>query len=101
MDEQRLPELPALTPDDRAALLALDDAAAREALEREDPKALALVTEFILAYSAKLGEELKQGRDYLPLLTPQGQPPLECIAMEIVLDSAEDELESEYDDDDS
>jgi hypothetical protein len=102
MHNDPTPELPALSAADRAALLALDEEAAERALEAEDPTAMALVTEYILAYSQKLGEELKAGRDYLPLLTPgEATAPLEAIAMMIVLDSAEAELEAEYSDDDA
>jgi hypothetical protein len=102
MPDNAPPESPPLSAADRAALLALDADAAERALEEEDPKALALATELILAYSRKLGEELKAGRDYLPLLTPgEGTPPLEAIAMAIVLDSAEEKLEAEYSDDDA
>lgn len=84
------------TAEERAAMLALDYQAASNALERADPVALAVATEFILQYSEKVGEELKQGRDYLNLLTPDDKtPPIERIAMEIVLESVEEELESE------
>lgn len=84
------------TAEERAALLALDYEAASDALEKADPAALALATEYILQYSEKVGEELKQGRDYLALLTPTDQtPPIERIAMEIVLESVEEELDAE------
>lgn len=80
----------------RAALLALsyDDAVA--ALENEDPAAVTMATEYILAYSEKVGELLKQGSDYLALLTPSASTPaLERIAMELVLETAEEELDAE------
>lgn len=86
-----------LTPEERAGVLALDYEAASEALENADPVALAVATEYILQYSEKVGEELKQGKDYLDLLTATDKtPPIERIAMEIVLDSVEEELDQEY-----
>ena len=82
--------------EEREALLALDYKAAAEALENEDAAAVALATEYIVQYSEKVGEELKQGRDYLVLLAPkENTPAIERIAMEIVLESVEDELDSE------
>jgi hypothetical protein len=82
--------------EEQEALLALDYKAASEALENEDAAALALATKYILEYSEKVGEELKQGRDYLALLTPKEHTPaIERIAMEIVLESVEEELDSE------
>ena len=85
------------TAEERAALLALGRVEAMAALEREDPLALALATEFISLYAEKITDALKNGRDYLPLFTPADDiPHIERIAMEIVLESVEDELESEY-----
>lgn len=84
------------TDQERSAVMALDYKAASDALERADPAALAIATEYILKYSEKVGEELKQGRDYLALLTATDEtPPIERIAMEIVLDSVEEELDAE------
>ena len=85
-----------LSAEEREALLALDYKAALDALENEDAAAVALATEYIVQYSEKVGEELKQGRDYLALLAPkENTPAIERIAMEIVLESVEDELDSE------
>ena len=43
-----------------------------------------------------MGELLREGTDYLDLLTPSDSTPaLECIAMELVLETAEEELDSE------
>lgn len=82
--------------EERAVVLALDYKAASEALEKADPVALAVATEFILQYSEKVGEELKQGRDYLALLSPTDKTPaIERISMEIVLESVEEELNEE------
>lgn len=90
------PESDALSPEERAALHALSYDEAIDALEREDPAAVALATEYILFYSEKVGELLREGRDYLDLLTPSGDTPaLQCIAMEMVLETAEEELDSE------
>lgn len=83
-------------PGERAALLALSYDDAMDRLDREDPAAVALATEYILAYSDKVGELLRQGKDYLELLTPSdATPALERIAMELVLETAEEELDSE------
>lgn len=85
-----------LSPEKRAGLLALSYEDAMDALEREDFAAVALATEYILSYSEKVGELLKQGRDYFELLTPtQATPAFERIAMELVLETAEEELNSE------
>lgn len=84
------------TPEERAAvlLLAYDDAVA--ALEGENPAAVAVATEFILKYSEEAGKLLKGGGDYLSLLTPgPATPAMEGIAMEIVLETLEEELESD------
>ena len=86
----------ALSDDMRAALLALSYDDALDALENEDPAAVTMATEYILAYSEKVGELLKQGSDYLALLTPTASTPaLERIAMELVLETAEEELDAE------
>ncbi len=85
-----------LSDDMRAALLALSYDDALEALENEDPAAVTMATEYILDYSEKVGELLRQGSDYLELLTPSASTPaLERIAMELVLETAEEELDAE------
>lgn len=85
-----------LTPEKRAALRALSYDAALAALDAEDPAALALATEYITACSEQVGELLKQGRDYLELLTPLPDgAAIERIAMELVLETVEDELAGE------
>lgn len=95
--EPELSSQPRPSAEERAALLALGRPEAMAALEREDPLALALATEFINIYAAKITDALKKGHDYLPLFTPaDGTPHIERIAMEIVLESVEDELEAEY-----
>ncbi len=80
----------------RAALLQLSYEEAMRALEAEEAAAVALVTEYILAYSEKTGEILKAGKDYLELLAPKPElPAIERIAMELVLETVEEELDEE------
>lgn len=84
------------TPEERAAvlLLAYDDAVA--ALEGEESVAVAVATEFILKYSEEAGKLLKGGGDYLSFLTPgPTTSAIEGIAMDIVLETLEEELESD------
>lgn len=106
MPEKNRPESPdlpdleeevELSQEEISVLLALDRAQATAALEREDPAALALATEFINIYAGKISEALRAGKDYLPLFAGSSTTPaIERIAMEIVLESIESELESEY-----
>jgi hypothetical protein len=80
----------------RAALLALSADEAAALLDADDPQALALAEEFVLAYSARAGECLKDGGDYLDMLSPGPETPaLEVMAMEAVLEALEAELERE------
>lgn len=54
---------------------------------------VAHVARRIAHYSSLAGEALRQGKDYLPLLTPAvDAPAVEIIAMELVRDVMEDEL---------
>ena len=70
------------------------------ALDTEDEAVVAAVSQYIIHFADLVGVELKAGRDYLPLLTPAcGTPPVEAVAMEIVLETVEEELEGEADDD--
>lgn len=86
-----------LSQEDRSALLALDRTQAMAALEKEEPGALALATEFIDVYADKISLALKAGKDYLSFFeASETTPAIEKIAMEIVLESIEEELESEY-----
>lgn len=85
-----------VSPEERAALLALEYAEAMEALEAEEPLAVAVATEYLLHYSEQVGELLKTGQDYLSLLTPSAaMPAIERIAMEVVLETVEEELDKE------
>lgn len=87
------PERGKLDGERRAALAALGYEEALDALEAEDPVALAVTAEYIALYSQKAGELLKEGKDYFSLLTGAGAvPALERIAMEMVLEAFEDEL---------
>ncbi|MDR2160714.1 MAG: hypothetical protein LBO77_01005 [Desulfovibrio sp.] len=64
------------------------------ALECEDGPVFAAVSRCIVRYAELAGLELQAGRDYLPLLTPgENTPPLAAVAMNIVLETVEEELE--------
>ena len=77
-------------------LAALSREEVLSALEREEEVILAAVSRYIVHHAGRIGEELKAGRDYLPLLTPRRDvPPLEAVAMEIVLEAMEEELAEE------
>jgi hypothetical protein len=80
--------------EERAALFRLSYDQAMKALEAEDPAAVAVATEYILDYSEKVGELLKEGKDYLKLLNPRPElTAIERIAIEIVLETVEEALE--------
>lgn len=82
-----------LSEERRAALLALDEKAAAALLDAEDPEAVSLATEFVLAYSHQVGRLLQQDMEYLPILTPTPQTPgIEAQAMRLVLQAVEEEL---------
>ena len=94
--EQRsgVPYMP--TADERAALARLSYDQATQALEAEDPVAVAVATEYILVYSAKVGQLLKGGKDYLELLALRPElSAIERIAIEFVLEAVEEELDGE------
>jgi len=96
MNEQSggIPEMP--TEEERATLARLSYDQVVHALEAEDPVAVSVATEYILDYSEKVGKLLKEGRDYLELLAPRPElPAIERIAVELVLESLEEELERE------
>ncbi len=74
------------------ASLSYDEAV--DALEREEPEVTSLVTARIMYFSEQVAERLKDGSDYLDLLTPSKDTPvLEAIAMEIVREAVEEEME--------
>jgi uncharacterized membrane protein len=84
------------TQEERAALFRLGHDQVMQALEAEDPVAVAVATEYILDYSEKVGALLKEGKDYLELLAPRPDlSAIERIAMEIVLETVEEELDGE------
>lgn len=86
----------ALAPQRRAALLALTEDEAVALLDADDAEALALAEEFALAWSKRVGDCLKEGRDYLELLSPKPDTPaLEAMAMEAVLEAVEAQLAKE------
>ena len=93
-EEQCVPmQMP--TPEERAAVHALSYDAAVAALEAEEPIAVTVATEFILQYSEKVGALLKEGKDYLPVLTPtDATPAIEAIAMEVVQEAVEEEMDA-------
>ena len=69
------------------------------ALDREDEAVVAAVSQYIGRYAELVGLELKEGRDYLSLLTPTAETPaVRAVAMEIVLETVEEELDSEGED---
>jgi hypothetical protein len=79
-------------------LTALSREEVLSALEREEGAVFAAVSRCIVRYAELVGEELQAGRDYLPLLTPRPDtPPLEAVAMGIVLETVEEELAGEED----
>ena len=89
-----IPEIP--TKEERALLFRLSYDEAMKALEAEDPAAVAVTTEYILDYSEKVGKLLKEGKDYLELLTPRPElSAIERIAVEFVLETVEEELDGE------
>jgi len=89
-----IPRLP--SEDERAAFMQLSYDEVMRALDAEDPTAVAVATEYILEYSEKVGELLKSGQDYLELLSPDpALPAIERIARELVLETVEEELDSE------
>jgi len=84
------------TQEERAALSRLSYDQAMRALEAEDPVAVAVATEYILDYSEKVGMLLKEGKDYLELLASRPElSAIERIAVELVLETVEEELDCE------
>jgi hypothetical protein len=79
-------------------LTALSRDAVFGALAGGDETVFAAVSRCIRHYAQRAGEELRAGRDYLPLLTPCPETsPLEAVAMGIVLETMEEELAREDD----
>ncbi len=83
-----------MSDDQLVALRSLSYDAVVAALDNEDKLVVDAVTDLILHYTTKAGEALQQGKDYLPLLTPSATNcSLEVVAMEIVLEAFEEELD--------
>ena len=88
--------LPAPTEEERAAILALDHRSASMALRAEEPMVTAVATEFIVQYSLKVAEVLRQGNEFLHVVNPtESTPAIECIAMAIVRESVAESLAQE------
>lgn len=65
-----------------------------DALEAEDPRVEAAVTELINRYAELAGEALEKGEDYLPALLAQPmRSALEQVALEILQEAFEEEME--------
>lgn len=78
------------------ALASLSRQEVFEALDREDEAVVAAVSEFIGILAEQVGLVLKDGKDYLEMLTPDDNTPaVLAVAMDIVLETLEEELESE------
>ncbi len=73
-------------------LLCMDDVL--EALEAEEEAVVDAVTRYIALYAEQLAEALRAGNDYLDLLSPSPDTPaVQALAMALVLESAEEELD--------
>ena len=88
--------LPTPTEEERAFILALDHRSASMALRAEEPLVTAVATEFIVHYSLKVAEVLRQGNEFLHVVNPtESTPAIECIAMAIVRESVAESLAQE------
>ena len=88
--------LPVPTEEERAAVLALDHRAVTRALGAEEPIAVAVATEYIVYYSLKVAEALRQGTEYLHVLKcAEDTSAVERIAMALVSESVRESLEQE------
>ena len=80
------------------ALASLSRQEVFEALDREDEAVVAAVSQYIALLAEQVGLVLKEGRDYLEMLSPHDDTPaVLAVAMDIVLETLEEELESEDD----
>ena len=88
--------LPTPTEEERAAVLALDHRAVTRALGEDDPIVVAVATEYIVYYSLKVAEALREGTEYLHVLRcPEDISAVERIAMALVSESVRESLEQE------
>ena len=88
--------LPAPTEEERAAILALDHRAVTRALSADEPIAVAVATEYIVYYSLKVADALREGTEYLHVLQcAEDTSAVERIAMALVSESVRESLEQE------
>ncbi len=88
--------LPVPTEEERAAILALDHRAVTRALSADEPIAVAVATEYIVYYSLKVAEALRQGTEYLHVMQcAEDTSAVERIAMALVSESVRESLEQE------
>ena len=88
--------LPTLTEEERSAVLALDHKAVSEALSREESVVSTVATEFIMYYSLRVAEALRQGNEFLHVVKPtESTPAVERIAMAIVREAVSESLAQE------
>ena len=91
-------EIPLLVPteEERAAILALDHRAVTRALSADEPIAVAVATEYIVYYSLKVADALREGTEYLHVLQcAEDTSAVERIAMALVSESVRESLEQE------
>ena len=88
--------LPVPTEEERAAILALDHRAVTRALSADEPIAVAVATDYIVYYSLKVADALRQGTEYLHVLKcAEDTSAVERIAMALVSESVRESLEQE------
>lgn len=88
--------LPVPTEEERAVILAMDYETISQALRDEEPIAVAVATEYIVHYSLKVAEVLRNGEEYHHVVKPtRSTPVVEGLAMEIVRSSVAASLEQE------
>ena len=88
--------LPIPTEEERAAVLALDHRTVSRALNEQEPVVVAVATEYIVYYSLKVAEALRQGTEYLHVMQgAEDTSAVERIAMAIVSESVRESLEQE------
>lgn len=84
------------TEEERTAILALDHASVSRLLRAEEPLTVAVATEFIVFYSLKVAEALRQSNEFHHVMQPTPETSaVECIAMDIVRNAVTSSLEME------
>jgi hypothetical protein len=92
-EEELLPEP---TAEERSEILALDHASVTRALRADEPAVVAVTTEFIVQYSLKVAQVLREGNEFFHVVTPtQETPAVERIAMNIVREAVSESLAME------